>query len=791
MTRPPITPVDELLDDPNADSDPRDFEIDVTFLGGVWADDGSGRLPPLPDEPPEERRLPPLPDEPPPNRGRLPPLPDDDASPPDEDVRAAARRHKAAGRVTIAYASREKGPKGRGAEGWQKRRYTDADIAMLPLDANLGLLLGVASGGLVDVDLDCAEARALADVFLSPTGMRHGRPSAPESHRFYTGALPPLRTKRYKDPTAAKGDKKCLVELRSGSEVSASQTMIPPSIHPSGEKLAWVGGSVYGEPARIEIVALQTAVAQLAVASLLANHFPSVGQRHEFALALGGMLLRGGLSEHEAHRLVYEVARVGGSADATARAATVRSTARRIAVGEAVTGRTRLAEIIGDGGDRIVDSVAKWLELGDAGGPPFPAGSAPTAGPHDTPGTLGPSATAERPLSASYFNVLRVVRENLAGVLGERRLAFDEMRRAPTLDGRELRDVDVYALRASIEERIPVRGKAAWLKARVDDVHAALLQVASERSYHPVRDYLSGLVWDGTPRIELVASTILHAADTAISRMLLRRWFISAVARPMSPGCKMDTVLVLVGDQGWLKSTFFDTLAGEHFTDTAIDIHSKDSYEVLQRSWILEWSELESIRRRAMETVKAFLSSRRDTYRPSYGRLPVTVPRTSVIVGTTNRPDFLDDETGNRRFWLVDVGGEIDLPRLREWRDQLWAEAVAAYHDGEQWWLTPDEEAALAPVHEAHATTDPWTEIVLGWAAAPAYPEHPTDETPMPSGSPALTAANILRYAVKKPIDRCVKTDETRVTKILTRGGYEKAPRAGNLRVWRLRAGRR
>ena len=159
-----------------------------------------------------------------------------------------------------------------------------------------------------------------------------------------------------------------------------------------------------------------------------------------------------------------------------------------------------------------------------------------------------------------------------------------------------------------------------------------------------------------------------------------------------------------------------------------------------------------------------------DTYRPPYGRLDVTVPRTSVIVGTTNRAEFLDDETGNRRWWPVRVGAAIDVDKLQAWRDQLWAEAVAAYRTGEPWWLSPAEDATLATIHEGHTTTDPWTDRVIGWAAGWSAP---------------FTTADVLEHALTKPVGQWTRADEMRVAKILTRAGYKKGPRPhGQPRTW-------
>jgi len=275
----------------------------------------------------------------------------------------AARRHLARGFQPVPIKPRDKKPAG--GDGWQLQRYTVEQLPMVfPPNGNIGLLLGAASGGLVDVDLDCPQAIAVAPVYLPPTGMRHGRVSTSlEAHRWYRVDQPPQKLTRYKDPT----DGACIVELRSGSDESGTQTMIPPSVHPeTGERIAW---SADGEPGRIDVEQLQGSVSGLAGAALLARHFPQKGSRHDFALALAGMLLRDpSIDEDAAFRLIELIARVGGSDNPSARAEAVRSTAAKLKAGEAVTGRPRLAEIIGDKGKKVVATAAKWLGLVEPNG---------------------------------------------------------------------------------------------------------------------------------------------------------------------------------------------------------------------------------------------------------------------------------------------------------------------------------------------------------------------------------------------------------------------------------------
>lgn len=161
---------------------------------------------------------------------------------------------------------------------------------------------------------------------------------------------------------------------------------------------------------------------------------------------------------------------------------------------------------------------------------------------------------------------------------------------------------------------------------------------------------------------------------------------IGAVARALSPGCKLDTALILQGKQGFKKSTFFKILAGDYFDDSLGAVSDKDERLKLHRFWFIEWSELESIfKGRDVSQTKAFLSSSIDAVRPPYCRDTQDFARASIIVATTNKDEFLSDETGNRRFWIIPVKKRIDTKLLRKERNAIWAAAVLAYKSGEQW----------------------------------------------------------------------------------------------------------
>jgi predicted P-loop ATPase len=223
----------------------------------------------------------------------------------------------------------------------------------------------------------------------------------------------------------------------------------------------------------------------------------------------------------------------------------------------------------------------------------------------------------------------------------------------------------------------------------------AIEWVASLSLRDPFRDYLDEVEWDGSPRL----STWLPEATGCVSefaRIAGRRWLISAVARTYRPGCKVDTMLVLIGEQGMRKSTLLKELVGEtYFTELQTHLDSDEAYMQTMGPAVVELPELSALGSREIEAVKAHLSTGVDRRRAKYARWVSDHHRRFVYAGTTNDPDFLHDTTGNRRFWPVYVTKMIDTDRIRQLRDQLWAEAVHAFRAGEQWHLT-DRETSLA-----------------------------------------------------------------------------------------------
>ncbi|QNO13351.1 hypothetical protein HYG86_00455 [Alkalicella caledoniensis] len=249
-------------------------------------------------------------------------------------------------------------------------------------------------------------------------------------------------------------------------------------------------------------------------------------------------------------------------------------------------------------------------------------------------------------------------------------------------------DADLANLRMYFDRHYGI-----WSPSKIKD---ALLTAASERVFHPIKDYLNQLpVWDGNERVDRLLIDYLGAEDNKYTRAVMRKTLVAAVARIYEPGTKFDYILVLNGPQGIGKSTFFAKLGGAWFSDslTVSDMRDKAGAEKLQGYWILELGELAGLRKIDVETVKSFITRTDDKFRHSYGVNVENHPRQCIIVGSTNNiSGFLRDITGNRRFWPVRVsGGKKSVWNIQD-VDQIWAEALARYKDGEDMILKGDEE---------------------------------------------------------------------------------------------------
>jgi len=352
--------------------------------------------------------------------------------------------------------------------------------------------------------------------------------------------------------------------------------------------------------------------------------------------------------------------------------------------------------------------------------------------------------------------------------------AYDEMLRAPLLmkslpwavvgaTPRPVRDEDVTA----VQEWLQRAGLTSMSK---DTVHQAVDLRAYERAFHPVRDYLRGLRWDGKERLSDWLHVYLGAESTAYTKGIGPMFLIAMVARISRPGCKADYMLVLEGPQGGRKSTACAILGGQWFSDSLPDIRSsgKDVAQHLNGKWLIEVAELSALDRAEAAALKAFVTRQVERYRPSYGRKEAIEPRQCVFIGTTNKTAYLRDETGGRRFWPV-LCGLIDTEALMRDRDQPFAEAVVRYRHRSQWWPDQTFEAQhIRPEQDARYETDAWEETIAGFL----------------SGKNKTTVSEVATKALQIPPSKLGTADQRRISAALERLGWVRAKRTGKARLW-------
>lgn len=312
------------------------------------------------------------------------------------------------------------------------------------------------------------------------------------------------------------------------------------------------------------------------------------------------------------------------------------------------------------------------------------------------------------------------------------------------------------------------------LRVKASSVIEAVSVVAHDHAFHPVRNYLNALEWDRVPRLDTWLTDIMGVAPTEYSSKVGKRWLVSAVGRVMKPGCKADSVMILEGAQGAGKSTAMSVLGGEWFMDTPFALGDKDGFQAIRGKWIVELGELDSFNKAESTKAKQFFSASTDTYRESYGRRTMDVPRQCVFVGTTNQDEYLKDATGNRRYWPV-ACTKVDLDKLREVRDQLWAEAMFCYQSGDIWWVNREESTLFADAQEERFVVDEWEGPILDWLETTQIGE-------------TTTGSEILSGPLKLDFGHWGKPEQMRVGAIMHRLGWRKVrqaalPKSG-IRPW-------
>lgn len=579
----------------------------------------------------------------------------------------------------IPYQPKTKGPTGLAAVNWPAKFLDRSD--QYQADTNYGALLGVEiepGRFLVDVDFDWNEGLVLSRKLLPSTAFAFGRGDRKVTHAFYT-ADTPLPSYRYDDVSG-----KCLVELRCAKRNGSLglQTMLPPSVHPSGEVITFAIDKEISHASDID-----RRVALYAVACALLYNLGAKSLTHDIRLALAGFLLQNGLNEEETLAVCEAVAEATGN-DVSDVRLTVESTAQRVAAREPVKGKAVLLTALGDKGKQLLARIREWLGGGEW--------------------ITDPKTDV----------IMKNDQENIRRALSRLQvhLTFDVFRMQPMIKTAHYEGLYQDPQRNDLWLEIHKQFK--FLPS--PDIFDVVLDViARENSFHPVVDYLDSVVWDRIPRLDTWLIDHGGAADTEYTRSISSIVLIAAVRRARDKsgyGVKFDELIVLESSQGLFKSSALRALCPDEdwfSDDVPLDVDAKQLIERTVGKWIIEAAELAGMRQSQVESLKAMLSRQKDgPVRMAYGRIPIQRPRGFIFIGTTNSDAYLKDSTGNRRFWPVRVKS-FNVEALRANRDQLWAEASVREAAGESIRLRKELYGTATLQQERRRAEDPW-EVRLG-----------------------------------------------------------------------------
>ena len=590
-----------------------------------------------------------------------------------------------------------RGKKPRGGVGWDKQQIgglfgnLDEHFPENTRD-NIGVRTGFrfagSEGRLGDVDLDHRNAVAIASIWL-PTTLTFGRGGA-VTHRLYevTGDPQTRKWKKIKKPE--KGEKDTILEIRAASKagVGSLQTVFPPSVHASGQQIAWTNWGA--RPAVIEDEDLRRRCAHIACAVNLADEWQE-GARNDLSMPLARFLIDCGLSDDEGEKIIRALCLLTNSQD---RSGVVRHTRAKMAAGDETTGETTLRGLIGD---VLVDGLKKLL------GGKKTNGAAPRDDFIRHPKTKG--------IVARSGHNVRVALEKM-GIA----VSHDEFADLTIIEGLDgfgpaLDDAALHRVMLEIERRF-------YFLPQKDTAHMVLEDEASNRRFHPVRQYFDRAERSRDPSRRLLDDWLVRycgAPDTPFVRAVGRIVLIAVVRRARHPGAKFDEILILESPtQGLQKSTLIEALAvrPEWYSDgLRLNAESRTIMEQTKGKLIIELPDLTGHDAKKINEAKAFASRKVDRARHVWHRFAEDQPRSCVFIATTNEKEYLFDPTGNRRFWPVEVA-RCDVDALTRDLDQLYGEAAAAETAGESIRLSPELYDEAAREQEGRVARDPWEDIL-------------------------------------------------------------------------------
>ena len=570
-----------------------------------------------------------------------------------------------------------KGPHGKEAVGWLDKQYTIDDYTE---GDRVGIMHGVEitpGRFVVDVDIDWGPGVEIAKALLPSTQFVWGRPSKRVSHCLYTTPdVVPMYA--YKDVGK---DGITLIEFRSDKH----QAMAPPSEwqkEGKREKLAFV---MDRDPTFVETAAkLKMRTCLSAIGMILAKHLGHNGFGHEARLCWAGFLLRAGISIDDLVIMGEAMSRVCNNTEVQDVRRTLESTAASLQAADGkkkVKGGPALAKLIGEHGKAVVNRINEWV------------GRDSDFVRNQATGII---------IAKHQGNIHRAIEQ-----LGHE-LSYDAFADKMLIDGHPLEDPQWVPLLLEIEREHHFAPPVEYFKMVIKDM-------AWRNGFHPVKDYLNSLTWDGKHRLDTWLVRSASAQDTPYVRAISSIMLIAAVRRIYHPGAKYDEMVIWESPQGFNKSNAARALCPNPtwFTDDLrLNLHSQQLIETTLGKWIIEASELSGKKKAEIEQLKAMLSRQVDgPARMAYAHFAVERPRHFIFIGTTNSPDYLTDMTGSRRFWPMTVK-RFDLDWIVANRDQLWAEAVVREHKGESIRLDEELWPDAGDEQEKRRSADPWEDVI-------------------------------------------------------------------------------
>lgn len=582
--------------------------------------------------------------------------------------------------VTWAQIGDKKGPT---EAGWPTKKYTLDDY-------NDGNRVGIVTGTeisegkfLCDVDIDFGDGQRIASRLLPHSDFVFGRESKHTSHVFYT-TPEAIKSEKYEDV-----DKTTLIELR-GVKTNGDigfQTMVPPSIWTKAGAKEPLEFRKSGEPTHVDSAEdLKQSVCHAAIGMMIARNLGKNGFGHLPRLAWAGFLLRLSIPSKELIQMGLGISEYCNNLELKDVEDVVNSTRDRLTDPKLkIAGGPALAKFLGPNGKAIVTRITEWL--GKESG--FKRNKDGIILPND------------------QFNIKRAI--DLCEVELSYNLFSDRLfYTGADKKAYELNDALVDDLWWRIDKEHGFRPTQKVFQSLVENL-------ARANKFHPVREYLDSLKWDGIPRINHWLHTYCKAKDGPYEQAICSIFMIAAVRRIRQPGCKFDEMVILESKEGFEKSTAVATLCTnpDWFTDGLdLSMDSKRIIELTAGKWIVEAGDLSGQRKADRDHLKSLLSRQVDgPVRMAYAHYSIERPRQFVIVGTTNNQEYLNSPTGARRFWPVGVN-YFDIQGLVRDRDQLWAEASFRESQGESIRLPKHLWALAGEEQEARREVDAWEDTI-------------------------------------------------------------------------------